>query len=311
MARDKDFSFTGVENANQVLAEIPFQPSTIENVDQAMFDYVNDELDLHVTTNEGFKKVSVIWVSAERAFQIKRDRGMRDDEGTLVLPLLTVERTSVAKNLQKNGPFYGYGDFSSYQANPNGGRVTVARKINHDKTAIFNNADSDRLLNRGPGPKFVKRRKNRKTVYQTTSMPIPVYVDIMYKVVLRTEYQQQMNELLQPFITKFGTLNHFIITKNEHRYESFIQSDFAQANNVTDMTEEERKYETSIEIKVAGHLMGLDKNDNLPKMIVQENAVDIKFQRERVIFGDDRDHSGEGIKKEDETAGVDGGFRES
>ena len=310
MARDKDFSFTGVENANQMLAETPFQPSTIENIDQAMFDYVNDKLDLHVTTNEGFKKVSVIWVSAERAFQIKRDKGLRDDEGALVLPILTVERTAMAKNLQKNGPFYGYGDFSSHQVNPEGGRVTVARKINHDKTATFNNADSERLLNRGPGPNFVKRRKNRKVVYQTTSMPIPVYVDVTYKIVLRTEYQQQMNELLQPFITKFGTLNHFIISKNDHRYESFIQSDFSQANNVTDMTSEERRYETNIEIKVSGHLMGLDKNDDLPKMVVQENAVDVKFQRERVIFGDDRTHSGDGIKKEDETAGINGDFRE-
>ena len=47
---------------------IVFEPSTIETVDMAMFEWLNEEMDLHTTTNRGFKKVPVIWVFAERAY---------------------------------------------------------------------------------------------------------------------------------------------------------------------------------------------------------------------------------------------------
>ena len=64
-----DHSFTEVENANGILKEITFMPSTLETIDAAMLEYVNEELDLHAVTNKGQKKIPVIWVSAERNFQ--------------------------------------------------------------------------------------------------------------------------------------------------------------------------------------------------------------------------------------------------
>ena len=49
------------------------QLSTLENIDTGFYDYINDVLNLHVTTNKGFEKVPVVWLSSERAFQIKND----------------------------------------------------------------------------------------------------------------------------------------------------------------------------------------------------------------------------------------------
>ena len=51
--------------------EISLMPSTIETVDGAMFDWL-DGLDMHATTNKGWKGVPSIWVSAERGPHIQR-----------------------------------------------------------------------------------------------------------------------------------------------------------------------------------------------------------------------------------------------
>ena len=65
-----DKNYTGIEGADSKFREIPFQPSTIETIDYAMYDWLNESMDLHTTTNKGWKKVPIIWTSAERSFQI-------------------------------------------------------------------------------------------------------------------------------------------------------------------------------------------------------------------------------------------------
>ena len=75
--------------------------SRIENIDAAMFNYINDQMDLHTTTKEGFRKVPVVMTSAERSKLSKKD--IRDADGTLKLPIITVERTSMTKSPTEKG----------------------------------------------------------------------------------------------------------------------------------------------------------------------------------------------------------------
>mgnify|MGYP003639819959 CR=1 FL=1 len=53
------------------LKEISLMPSTIETIDEAMFVYLSETLNIHSTTNKGWKKVPTIWASAER-FKLQR-----------------------------------------------------------------------------------------------------------------------------------------------------------------------------------------------------------------------------------------------
>ena len=93
-----DYSYTEVKDADGNLLEIQFMPSTLETIDRALHDFIDKELNLHVNTNKGWSKVPTIWVSAERAFQIKNNKNLRDSSGVLKLPLATIERTSVVKD---------------------------------------------------------------------------------------------------------------------------------------------------------------------------------------------------------------------
>ena len=78
--------------------EFKFVPSMIEDVDFAMTNYIDKDLNLHTVTNDGMKKVPVIWLGSERAFQVKNNRDIRDSAGKLKFPLITVSRASLEKD---------------------------------------------------------------------------------------------------------------------------------------------------------------------------------------------------------------------
>ena len=113
------------------LKELDFMPSTIETIDRALFEYIDEELDIFCTTNKGFKKVPFFWAGAERAFQIKHNRELRDVNGWLIYPLMSIQRTGISKNLAQRGAYY-----AAVENNPDikGGSMTVARVIKQDKT---------------------------------------------------------------------------------------------------------------------------------------------------------------------------------
>ena len=157
-----------------------------------------------------------------------------------------------------------------------GGNIPVMQKILQSKTSNFKNARSLRTRGQLNFPDKVE-----KTVYQTVSIPLPIYVTIMYQITIRTEYQQQMNDLVVPFMTTPGGINYIIIRDNVHRYEGFIQQDYAHNNNISNFSTEERKFETKFDIKVLGHLIGSGINQETPHAVVNETVVEVKIPRER------------------------------
>lgn len=279
------YSHTGVRNADGFLREVSMMPSTIETIDVAMFSYLDQTLNLHVNTNKGFKKVPIVWVANERSNQIKNRKELRDDNGFLIFPLMTLERTSIAKDSSFKGVAWAH---LGNVADEKGGAIEVARRIKQDKTANFTNADKRRTratLTSGVGPgQDNYPGVSSKVVYETLSMPIPSYIEVKYSISVRTEYQQQMNELLTPFITKTGQINAISINNEGHKYEAFIQGSYGQNYNVKSFQNEERIYKTDIEIRVLGYLLGEAMNSDRPKIAVRENAVQFKMGREQIIL---------------------------
>jgi len=255
-------------------------PSTLENIDAALYEWVNEALNIHTTSNNGWNKVPVIWGNAERAFMVKNYKDRRDDEGTLVYPLITVERTSVEKNLSKKGSF-GVNLFRN--SDVKGGVIAIARQIQPEKTKEFVNADTLRITGQS---NFPSQQRTNTAVYEILYTPYPTYLDMNYDITLRSEYLQQMNDMAVPFMARTGGINSFMLRKNGHQYETFIQSNFNLESNAASLNAEERIFTTKIQIKVLGYLLGEDKNDPQPKVVVRETAAKFRFQRERVVVGD-------------------------
>ena len=263
------------------IEEIQIPPADIENVDVAIYNWLDDEMNIFSTTNKGWKKVPTLWVSAERAFQTKRDKGLRDKDGALILPIITIERTGITKDPGKKGIYWG--NIPSAK-DARGGSIEITKIINQDKTSNFASATSKRKTGQ---LNFAMKEPNKKVVYQTASIPMPVYIEMDYAINIRTEYQQQMNEITQAFMSRPGGINRIEIDNNGYRYEGFVQPDFSQESNVADMGEEERRYQTIVTVKVLGYVIGEGNNENRPAIIVRENAVEVKFPKESVMVGDE------------------------
>ena len=288
---DYDRNYTEVKDADGNLKEIVFMPSTIETIDTAFYNWVNETINPSTTTNKGFKKVPVIWISAERAFQIKADQDLRDKNGVVKLPLMIVNRTEVSKDPSFKGVAWAHiPNINDGLRAPRGGALTVARRINQEKTSNFVNADSKRKFSTlssatsGHGQENFPFSNPGKVVYETATMPIPVYVSVNYELTVRTNYQQQLNQIATPFITRTGQINNFFISHEGHRLEGFIQKDFIQSMDVTG--DQESSYEAKINFRILGYLLGGGINDEQPKIAFRENAVQIRIPRERVIVGD-------------------------
>mgnify|MGYP004064571753 CR=1 FL=1 len=287
---------------------LEFQASTIETIDAAIHNYIK-ELNLHAATNKGFIPVPIIWVGAERTYQLKNDLSIRDSEGLLKLPLITIERKEIEKDPSKslipaNVPEYG-----------KGGYIRVRRRIKQDKTTNFKNAQN---LKKSGGDEnvgsddreFIMERKfparvskmfdtrpitaKGKTVYETVFIPVPVYVNVKYEVHLRTEYQQQMNQLLTPFISgnrQGRNHKYFTVTEDNHMFEGFIENSFSNDNNAAKLDEEERIFNSVINISILGYLIGGGDNENANLAKTYESIVELKVSRERVILADEFDRT--------------------
>ena len=266
----------------QETKELTAYTSNIEQIDAALYEWLDEQINVYSTTTEGWKKVPVIWLSAERSFQMKSDKDIRDSSGMVKLPIITIDRTSINKDPAKRGSFPA----NIYpQKDERGNYVEISRKVNQEKSNNFTRATvaSSKFSLRDP-------RAIRKTVYQTSTIPIPIHLTIMYTLNVKTEYLQQMNQIIQPFFTFNNNTRHFAyVSKENHRIEGFVKGDFGTTSNSTNLAEERKLYTSKIEIEVLGRIYGAAENQVNPRLSVRENAVEVKITGERTIFNNNNE----------------------
>lgn len=254
--------------------------ATIEDIDVSIYEYIEEVFDIHTTNNEGMYKVPVIWTGAERAYQIKNSRKVRDSVGKLKLPLISVNRTSLEKDKSFKGGIQAHLEHPRGTRGYKNGAYKTVSVLNQEKTSALAASES-RKKNKG---KIIPTDVVKK-VYDVYYIPIPVYVKAMYDITLRSEYRQQMNDMVAPFISRTGQINHFVMKKDQNVFEAFIEPSFAQSDNLTNLGQDERKFETKITIRVLGFIVGYGNNNNeRPTIVKKENIVEIKIPKDEQVF---------------------------
>jgi len=268
-------------------ATYPLSPSTIEDIDQALYNYLNDDLTISCTSNKGFSKVPIIFASPERSFAIKEQRDLRSNDRVLEYPLIAIVRGNMVKNPQNKGR-YGvyippYYDYYNRKAS-----IPIARRVMQEKTRERANATALRRFGNGTDRTYETFPfDNQKIVYETLMVPYPTFIEIVYEVKLISSYQQQMNEMLAPVLSQFSTPAVFSIKHEGNTYEAFVNESFANESNNAELQTAERLFKTTITIKVLGHLVGADVNQETPNVVVRESAAEVTIGRERTVVGDD------------------------
>lgn len=260
--------------------------SNLENMDTAIYKWIDEEINPFCTTNKGWRKVPIRWATAERA-RLSKDQkapvdGVQDPQRTLIFPIVSIERTSITKDLNKKGAFWA--NLPNEKGKGAGGAYAVARRIQQDKTGNHQNAY--RLRDRKQ-LNFKLEKQDKRVIWEYHKVPHPIYIELGYQVKIRAEYQQQMNEIVQTFISIGKNINYHCVDCSNHRYEIFVDSDFSQDNNINSMDEEERKYETTVSMRMLAAMQGEGPNQEYPQKVLVESVIEYKQPREYVVFQDD------------------------
>ena len=184
---------------------------TIEDVDRALFNLFDRDLDLFYKHEGAVTRIPIVFATGERFAILARNKPLRDKNDTLILPLISIARTSI----QKDGKQLG-----TNQTAP----VTIKRRLSPqdpqyqmimNKESIKNQdnrAHSSHILgSRGEGtiPGEIATRRNLGTtnsayrsgrllenvgsvnnIYEIFELPNVRYYTAVYDITIWTQYTQ-------------------------------------------------------------------------------------------------------------------------
>lgn len=229
------------------------KPVTIKTVDQSCIDYFDKRLNIHVDSGTDKRsKVPVIFATGERWALIRDNKGIRDDNGTLILPLISVRRTLIDRTP---------GEHALGQETPS---ITIRKQI-HSKTANIQNALYARAVRGFPQPK-------REPVYEYLTIPFPDFANVYYEIVIWAQYQNQMNEILEKIFYNYDHGDSFVMPVeydghkrkgNSYYFVGFRDGNVAPQSNVEEFSDQERIIKYLYTIKVPAYFMFDPKDETL------------------------------------------------
>ena len=82
-------------------SEFTIPSCTVEDVDRAIFRLFNEDLDLFYKQDGAIERVPIVFATGERFAILARNKPLRDKNDTLILPLISIARSAIEKDVQK------------------------------------------------------------------------------------------------------------------------------------------------------------------------------------------------------------------
>lgn len=240
----------------------------IEDVDRAVFKLFNEDLPFQYETDDGLKRIPVVFATGERAFVLRRDEPLRDRQGALVLPVVSIMRNSIEQDVS-----LGKG------IAPGSGEIVIKRKLSEKDIEYRRLQNTDNLRNQdgistkdkhtGPSkrsytnktPNTTLSNSEKAGVYEIITIPSPRFFQATYEVTIWTQYLQQQNNVIEAFISSYNVnpaKTFRIESEKGYWFVAHIDSGFSGANNFDSFVDEERLVKTSIGLNVVGYIINPD-----------------------------------------------------
>jgi hypothetical protein len=250
-------------------------------VDRAVRDWFDKTVDAAVETNaQDRQKVHVFFSSGER-FAIRK-KGIRDQNGVLILPLISVRRTGMDA------------DPTMQALGTQTGNLTIAKRIDPKTNQLRNNIQ--RVTSAGipitqPGP---------GAVYEVTTIPFPDRNIFNYELVIQASYTKQMNQIMQKLFRELDIRKTFVAPiDNDNRHSlngeeledrkpfkggyfvGFFDGSMSDASNFEEFTDQERIVRYNTTFRVPANLT-LDTEGEKPAIQIQKTAYAVGF-KEKIV----------------------------
>ena len=164
---------------------------SLVDIDGAIMKYMEEVIQPFVVQDELKVTVPILYANPERWKSTRKDGVFRDVRGKLQIPLIMIKRDSIRKNALNN-PVNKYleRDFYSPSWNP---------RNKYDRFALQNGIDESKRY---------------------VSIMYPDFYDVNYSCMIWTEYQQQMNGLVEQI--SFEVENYWG-ENNKYKFKTSVQ----------------------------------------------------------------------------------------
>jgi hypothetical protein len=274
---------SGYSNNNRVV-DFTIPSCGIEDVDIAIFNLFNKDLPLVVSSENTIIPVKTIFAAGEKWAMIKKKKEIRDRNGRLILPLITIGRSSIEQNIKD--------DITGRGINQQTGEIVIKRRlmksdrnyqnlfnrlfINHQSNVAINqgtldvNDDSQLMTKRDIGDLFnvdvdvsdgaLMKPMKDENIWETLTLPAPQFFSAHYDIVIWTQYTTHMNQILETLLSaQLPQGNSYKISNPQKPDYWFIASAedkiYKPDNNWDDMFEKERIIKYSFSLTVPAYIL--------------------------------------------------------
>lgn len=286
-------------------------PVGLVDVDKSLFDLFDREIPFAVADENGdLKKVPVVFAAGEKWALQKRRRALRDRNGTLILPLITVVRTTVQQSADS--------DLTGRGINQQTGELVIHRRLDNSDRAyqgLINRllikhqtnaavdptvADAGQLTTLRPigdmaddptvqqGGLLVPNRRNN--VYETIVVPSPQFFTATYDVTVWAQYTSHMNQLLEQLVSSFLPQGNAwrLDTEKGYWFVAYVdENTYTSDSNTDDYAQTERVIKYKFVVRVPGYVLA-SKAPGAPVPIKRYvSSPIVSFQTTVDVTGDD------------------------
>jgi len=197
---------------------------TLQDIDEAVFYYLNEDLNLSVKSNGETIKVPIIYGSGERWKTVQADGYYRDKNGRIQTPLIMFKRTTVEKRRDLGNKLDG-----------NRPNLYVVEQNSYSQRNAY---DTFSVLN--------SNRRPQRELYQ---IPVPDYVFVNYEAVMWTDFMTQNNKLVEAIEY---VSDAYWGNKERHLFQTNVDS----ITNVNELqVGDDRLVRATFNFKLAGYLI--------------------------------------------------------
>ena len=289
---------SGLEGQN-IPSDFYLPPCGLEDIDRALFDLFDKELQFSVEQKGASRKVPVIFATGERFALIKRREPLRDENEALILPLISIRRTSIdqsagSERLADTGDLVIKRRLSSRDAvyqnlvNPQNllHQDNVTSENNSANAADPRSAKPGRVNSRRlpvkthSGGPVLSNNLDSHHIYEIITIPFPHFITVTYEITFWTSYTQHMNRMIEKFVGSYtGNRNQFKIESDKgYWFVAYPNNSVSNQDNFDDMTAEERIVRYTFSMEVPAYLVAPEGEGNMRPFRKFVSAPDVAFE---------------------------------
>ena len=237
----------------------------IQDVDKAFFNLFSEKLPLvyRVSKSTGeTRRIPVMFASGERFAVLSKQTPMRDDNGALILPMISISRSGVEFETTKGAGISDRVPETVIKRKIAPESAQYKNLLGSSRESLFKNKNQLISSGRMLGVEY------EDNIYEYITIPTPKYFTAKYEVTIWCQYVQQLNDFLETVLSSFPQPNGRTIridSPNGYWFVAHFEQSITQDNNFSDYTDSERLVKATLVAEVPGFIVS--KNPNTPNNV--------------------------------------------